>query len=63
MQGKDPVSGISERLWSVVLTVFGLTLVVHITWVLLQPLLPVIAVVTAVGLVLAVVRGYYRSRW
>ncbi len=63
VQGRNPVSGIYERLWTWALTMFGLTVLAHITWALLKPLLPVIAVMSMVGFAAAATISYYRNRW
>jgi len=52
----DPVRSLSQRLWSVALSVLGLVLVVNLVWSLLRPLLPVIAVV--VGILLPAFLGW-----
>lgn len=56
MSQADPVRSLSQRLWSVALSVLGLVLVVNLVWSLLRPLLPVIAVV--VGILLPAFLGW-----
>jgi hypothetical protein len=44
----------------VVLSIFGLVLVLHITWGLLKPLIPV---VVGLAVVVAVIVAWNRVRW
>jgi len=60
MTNQDPVRSLSQRLWSVALSVLGLVIVANLAWAMLRPLLPVLAAVAVVALA---VRVWNRWQW
>jgi hypothetical protein len=51
---------LSQRLWSVALSVLGLVIVANLAWTMLRPLLPVLTAVAVVALAVSV---WNRWRW
>jgi Flp pilus assembly protein TadB len=57
---QGPVQSLSQRLWSLALSILGLVIVANLAWAMLRPLLPVVAVV---GILVLGVSVWNRWRW
>jgi hypothetical protein len=51
---------LSQRLWSMGLSILGVAILANLAWALLKPLLPVLV---GVGLVVVLVSSWNRWRW
>lgn len=60
MTPSDPIPSMTQRLWSWALSALGLAMVATVVWGLVQPLLPVLAVI---GLLVVGISGWNRRRW
>lgn len=60
MNQQGPVQSLSQRLWSLALSILGLVIVANLAWAMLRPLLPVVAVV---GILVLGVSVWNRWRW
>lgn len=60
MNQQGPVQSLSQRLWSVALSVLGLVIVANVAWAMLRPLLPVVVVV---GILALTICAWNRWRW
>lgn len=61
-QGAGP-GHLFDRLWSWVLGAFFLVLILHVTWLLLEPLLPVLLILGSLGVGIRLWLMLSRSRW
>jgi hypothetical protein len=57
---EGPVQSLSQRLWSVALSILGLVIVANLAWAMLRPLLPAVAVA---GILVLSISAWNRWRW